>query len=294
MANSITPFLDTMRTISSIKKTETILPIVQKTVYITPLVVGDDLALRTTLVSPTGYDRELMKLLVHHLEIKDHKGPIDIDNLCMNISNIDKLSMIWALLKSTYENFAENEEVECSCGKKMKINIDVEELIHEDTYTLWDKVDENNNIIPFTQYTHPIQITKDDVIYIFQSKLPSIQDNNNLLALVPTDQIQYNLENIKSLFDQTLNVGLVTNSIRIESKNNSFEPIGTDNINEILLSLKQFIPNGVAKEFFKQYEDHFNKYAPKYYKEFKCIKCGKMNKYFVNLENSLFRKSLLD
>jgi len=291
---SITPFLDVVQSISSIKKTETILPIVQQTVYVTPLVVGDDLALRTTLISPTGYDRELIKLLVKHLEIKDHNGPIDINSLCSNISNIDKLSIIWALLKSTYEIFAEGEEVQCSCEHEMKIDIEVSELIHEDTYTLWDKKDKEDNIIPFNQYIYPIQITNDTVIYTFYTKLPTIQDNNNLLALVPTDQIQYNLENIKSLFDQTLNMGLLIKSVKIESVSNVFEPTETSNINEILLSLKQYIPNNVAQQFFKQYEEHFNKYAPKYYKEFKCDKCGKINKHFVNLETSLFRKSLLD
>ena len=294
MATSVTPFLDTMRTVSAIKKTETVLPIVQKTVYVTPLVVGDDLALRTTLISPTGYDRELIKLLVSHLEIKDHDGPIDINGLCANISNIDKLSIIWALLKSTYEVFAENEEVQCSCEHEMQIDIDVSELIHEDTYTLWDKVDDNDNLIPFNQYIYPIPIINGDITYTFNTKLPTIQDNNDLLTLVPTDQIQYNLEHIKSLFDQTLNMGLLIKSVKIESKNNEFESIETSNINEILLALKQYIPNNIAHQFFNRYEDHFNKYAPKYYKSFTCSKCGKINNHFVNLETSLFRKSLLD
>ena len=294
MAKSVTPFLDAMRTAVSIKKTETILPIVRKTVYITPLVVGDDLSLRTALISPVGYDRELIKLLVNHLEIKDQPSPININELSSNISNIDKLSMIWALLKSTYENFAENEEVTCECGHKMTINIDVSELLHEDTYTIWDKVDKEDNIIPFNQYVYPIQIVKDDIIYTFQTKLPSMMDNNNLLNLVPIDQIQYNLENIKSLFDQTLNLGLLTKSIKIESKTKSFEPVTTDNLNEILLSLKQFIPKSIGSEFLKKYEEHFDKYVPKFYKTFKCLKCEKENKHFVDLENSLFRKSLLD
>jgi len=291
---SITPFLDTIQSVASIKKTETILPIVRKTVYITPLVVGDDLSLRTALVSPVAYDRELIKLLINHLEIKDNQSPIDINQFMANISNIDKLSMVWALLKSTYETFAEDEEVTCECGYKMKINIDVSDLIHEDTYTLWDKKDDNDEMIPFFKYTYPIILDQGDIKYTFQSRLPSMKDNNDLLNLVPIDQIQYNLENINSLFDQTLSLALLIKSIKIESASGKFNPVETNNLNEIILTLKRYIPKKMGTDFLKKYEDHYNKYIPKFYKVFTCTKCGKENNYFVDLETSLFRKSLLD
>ena len=60
-------FLDLALSIQNIKKMEMALPICKKMATMTPLLVGDDLSLKTTIASPQTYDRELCKLIEKHL-----------------------------------------------------------------------------------------------------------------------------------------------------------------------------------------------------------------------------------
>jgi len=290
-------FLNILHQTASIKKTETILPITGKTVYMTPLVIGDDLALRTSLISPVGYDRELLKLIAKHMEFQGEDRQISVDDLAIYTSNVDKLSLIWAMMKATYESYSEKEEIQClKCKHKMNVDIEMDELIHEDTYTLWDKVDDDGNPILFTIYSFPITIDSNDndTVYEFETKLPSIKDNNDLLSIISTDEIQYNLETLKSIFTQTQNIALLTNKLTVSSKTDQFESVSTTTKYEIMSALENFIPKFVAKQFFDEYGLNFDKYVPKFYKSHPCEKCGTPIKHDIDLEISLFRKSLLD
>jgi len=89
------------------------------------MVTGDDVSLRTSLVSPISYDRELCKLIIKHLTIvdKEQDKKLNYNELVASISNIDKLSAIWALYKATYDNLADQREMTCvnkDCKQNLK------------------------------------------------------------------------------------------------------------------------------------------------------------------------------
>jgi len=296
MAKSFSPFLDALSTIT-VKKTETILPIARMTVNMSPMVTGDDVGLRTSLVSPVNYDRDLCKVLLKHAEfiINEEPAKLEYNNFTTQISNIDKLSMIWAIHKSTYENLSDERELTCrntQCKEKFKVTIPMDDLIHEDTYTIWDKQDSNGNFIPFYQYRYPISIEHDDVVYEFNTRLPSISENNKMLSMISTDVLQYNLDNTGSIFSKPQHLTLLTEAIRVSSKEGKFDTVETTNINEILMTCQNYLPFQISDKFFKKYGEHFDQYVPSFYYNAQCPACGYEFKYNVDLELEFFRTSL--
>lgn len=208
-------------------------------------------------------------------------------------SSIDKLSLLWGLYKSTYETVDKEKEIECEqCSNKYKIDISSDELIHEDTYTIWEQENDNGEIIPFWNYRYNIPIEYGDVVYEFSTKLPSMEDNNILLSMLSNDSIQQNLETTGNIFTKPQQMGLLIDTIKISSKSGSFEEVQTSNIHEILLALQKHIPSTVSDSFFKQYGDHFNKYVPSFYKLSTCPSCNYNNRTEVDLEVEFFRRSL--
>jgi hypothetical protein len=296
----MSPFMNRLSKLTSIKKTMTALPIIRKQANVTPLVVGDDLALRTSLTSPVFYDREMVKLLHNHIEFleediegKEPEGEINFNRFSRETSNIDKLSLLWALFKATYEtlgkrNFTCGNE-NCERNKKpFQIEVLLDNLIHEDTFTIWEE-DE-----PFNKFRYQIDVPYENLIYQFSSKLPSINDNNRLLSTMSNEVLQSNLDNLGSVYSRAQNMALLVDAIRIvgNEQNADFEPIQTDNLQEILMSLNSYIPYKVSESFFKEYNEKFNKYLPKFYKTVECPSCGKEVRNDFDLEVEFFRRSL--
>lgn len=298
MANKtgFSPFLDTLNTIT-VKKTETVLPIARMTAQMGPMVTGDDITLRTSLVSPVNYDRDLCKILLKHAQfiVENEEINLNYNDFTNQISNIDKLSMLWGIHKSTHENLSDEREITCpeeSCQEKFKVTIPMDELIHDDTYTIWEKQDSEGNDIPFYTYRFPIALEHGDIIYEFNTKIPSIGDNNRMLSMISTETLQYNLNNIGSTFSKSQHLTLLTDAIRISSKSQSFESVETSNINEILLTCQNYLPFQVADKFFKEYGDHFDEFIPSFYYNAECPVCRKAFPYNVDLELEFFRTSL--
>lgn len=293
---SISPFLDMSSKVSSIKKTLALLPIARKECNVSPLLTGDDLALRTSLTSPVGYDRELIKILHRHSEFieEDQNIKLTYEDFCGKISNIDKLSLIWALYKATYETIAKDRNIKCThCKNEFKIDIHLDELIHEDTYTIWEEFGpDGKTIANFYEYYYPIVVEYNDFIYTFFSRLPSIQDNNRLLGMISTEILQQNLDTIGSMFTKPQQMTLLIKGIKLEDKNAITEPVYTDNIHEMLIALSGHIPFTVSETFFEEYGKKFDKFVPKYYKEVTCPNCNSNFNNSVDLEVEFFRRSL--
>ena len=57
-----------LKEINKIRRQEVVLPIARREVVVSPLSVGDDLILKTALISPVKLDKELMRLLWQHTE----------------------------------------------------------------------------------------------------------------------------------------------------------------------------------------------------------------------------------
>lgn len=300
---SISPFLDMAKQVHDIKKTETALPISSQLAVVSPLVVGDDLSIRSSLTSPVGYDRELIRLLSHHtqFDVDGSYTKYSIDQFSNIISNIDKVSLLWALYKSTYETLATQRTISCpnpNCptnskqhgSPELKIDIHLDELIHDDTFTLWDNVDDEGNVIPFYEYSHPITIDYGNYQYIFYSRLPSVSQNNQLLGMISNDVLQNNMEKTGVMFSRDQQLVLITKGIQIIP--NDGEGIYSENLQELLVACEQHVPYTVSEKYLEEYGKKFDKYLPNFYKEVKCSSCGHEFQYKVDLEVEFFRRSL--
>ena len=288
----ITNFMDAMNEVASIKKVQTILPISRKTCNISALLVGDDMELRTSLISPSGYDTQMTDLLYKHSSFAGEDGQrvnIDKTQFTSAISNIDKHALFWGIYKASYDVLDSNRTISCTntdCDYEIKkVEIQLDDIIHDDTYTIWDKD------VPFYKYTYEISIPYQEVTFIFHSRLPSIGDNNRILALLGNQQVQENLRKLRSAF--SLVERMVVNLRKIQINFVDGRTSETSDIGEMIMSIKQGIPHSVSEEFFTQYDKHFEKYQPKFYKKLECPKCMKDIKYEVDLETEFFRRSIL-
>ena len=290
---ALSEFLKVAEIISNIKKQEVPLPIARKTAIISPLKVGDDLALRTSLTSPVNYDREMTRLLNSHTEIQNPDGTLSRENyelFCTTTSNIDKICLIWGLYKTTYETLGKRT-FKCdkeNCKAEFKEEVLLDSLIQEDTFLPWEESEQ------FYEYVFPIEVPYDDYIYVFESRLPSIRDNNKLLSNLSVEMLQHNLDSTGSIFNRSEQMALLTKSIMIKKKDVAIpDPPKTDNIQEMLIAFRQYIPHVVSEDFFKTYREKFDKYYPKFYTFVKCPSCGNDVRFQVDLEVEFFRRSLL-
>jgi len=296
---ALSEFLSFANQIVGIKKTETILPIAKLTAYVDSLLVGDDLILRTSLTSPVGYDKEMIKLLHNHTELgpsaplstTDVDGnmmqKLDLTKFMSKISNIDKNSLLWALYKSTYENLDESRSIMCpqrECKHQYKDLITMKDLIHDDTYTLWEES------LPFDEFLHVISVPYENFTYEFATRIPSMQTNNQLLNIISTDVLQKNLDNTNSIFSKAQQMVLLTKGIRLS--NHLGQTVETSDIREMLMTCQSKVPQIVSETFFESYSNKFDKYIPKYYKETVCPMCKHEFKINIDLEFEFFRRVL--
>ncbi|MFW6219363.1 MAG: DUF2225 domain-containing protein [bacterium] len=290
-------FLDYALSIQQIKKVEMVMPIIKKMGVLTPLVVGDDLSLKTTISTPQYYDREICNLIYKHLiEINDNEGvsnPKSYNDFITNLSNVDKICLLFGLYKITYENFGKRkircDNVKQKCSETFIIDLHADDLFHEDSLCTWEEAQD------FTEFIYEISIEQDDYKYIFGTRLPSIKDHNNILSFIDSEKIQYHIENLGNLFSLPEQMTLLTKYIKIgETKSDVSTYNYTENIQEILITFTSAIPKRIQKEFFDKYNKKFGKYNPNFYKIAVCPKCGKEQQRTVNVELEFFRRSVSD
>jgi len=288
-----TDFLTVLNQIKNIKKFETTLPIAKKAANVIPLMVGDDLSLRSSLTSPAGYDREIIQLLYNKVEFiheeKTYKENFDV--FCSQISNIDKIVLLLSLYKCTYESLGSRNLTctKCKDSKNkpfpFKETIAIEDLLQEDSLKMWSED------IPFHEYTFPIEIKyADEITFKFSTMLPSIARYNKVLGLVSTQQLQNNLDKLGEIFSKPMQLTLLTSQIEIIKDNQSSF---ANSLQEIIMAFDGNIPEVISEDFYKQYNDKFNEYLPKFYKKIKCPNCGFEFNYDVDVETEFFRRSVL-
>ncbi|MDX1700310.1 MAG: hypothetical protein R3250_06810 [Melioribacteraceae bacterium] len=285
-------FLETLSRVSSVKKTMTALPIIQQQVQVSPLVVGDDLALRTSLTSPVFYDREIVKLIYARTEFPEEKE-LSYEEFIATISNVDKLSLIWALFKATYETLGERQffcpKENCTHNKNpFKNEVLLQDIIQEDTYRIWEEEES------FHKYTYQIDIPHKDVIYSFMARLPSIAHNNQILATVSTETLQNNLEKTGSIYSRAQSMALLVEAMQVSgsSEESNINPVQTHNLQELMIAFNSYVPFTVSEEFLDKYNEKFEKYVPNFYKKVECPGCGEEVRNDFDLEVEFFRRGL--
>jgi hypothetical protein len=293
----LSQFLETAKNIMEIKKLQVPLPIARKAATVTPLVVGDDLALRTSITNPHGYDREMIKLLHKHMvfnnEDKDEKP--NFDRFISEVSNIDKICLIWGIYRNTYETLGKRKII-CEnpeCRQEFEKEIIAEDLLHDDTLTMWDEVDENGETVPFTKYSFQIDIDYDKYVYSFDTRIPTIKDNNRVLSMLSTDMLQKNLEQGGSLFALHEQMTLLTRAIVLKPKG-SDQFVRTESMQEIAIAFDSYIPKTVSETYFNKYTERFKKYDPRFYASIECPICQHKFDREVNIELEFFRRSIFN
>ena len=286
---SFTPFLDAINKIKSIKATETLLPISKKRCIVSSLLVGDDLALRTSTMSLVAYDRELIKILHNHTEfIEDEKNVRpSYDKFVKELSAFDKLSLLWGLYKSSYDVLDNNRTIRCQnkmCKAEFQNKILMDELIHEDTYTFWEEE------LPFYEYRFPIEINYNGAVLEFYTKTPSVKDTNSLLGHLSNSDVQRNLDTTGEMYTKSQYMALATAGVRTYDPNTQMTQ-QTESLQEILMSFEK-LPYVIYEEFFDKYNTRFSKYDPKFYKKVECPECGFGFDYKINLEVEFLYRSL--
>ncbi|GEM_PF-1539617 len=290
----LSSFLAAAEAVAGIKKQEVPLPIARKQAIVTPLKVGDDLALRTSLTSPVNYDREITRMLYDHSEMVLAEGATPVkenfERFCATLSNIDKICLIWALYKTTYETLGHRKFVcdKANCKTEFKYEILLDKLIQEDTFTVWEEEQE------FYDYIYPIEVEYEGYIYRFESRLPSIRDNNRLMSNLSIDALQNNLTQTGALFTRKEQMTLLSKAVSIRKKGMSMGPDvpRTENMSEMLLAFSSYVPHVVSEDFFEIYRNKFDKYYPKFYTLINCPSCGNEIRFQIDLEIEFFRRSL--
>ena len=318
-----------LKQINRIRRKEIVLPIARREVVVSPLSVGDDLILKTALISPVKLDKELMYLLWQHTEFwfpsenvqpvqqseakdgvqmppqnrgrkkkfksqeeEDKSGgrykSIPEQEFYNTISYFDKLVLIWGIYNVTYGTLG-TQTITCqNCQKEFDIEVVVDDTLHEDSMTLWEE-----DKPPFNKYTESIEIPlNEEYMLEFSVCIPSMADFNRLLSLVPTSEIQNNLETIRSEFNTEQLMTLYTKRLSVYAKDKPEEKITSGATREILSSIKDCLNIDVATEFFKQYAERFSKYNVSFYMLSKCPDCGEEVKTPIDFEYQFFRKQL--
>lgn len=279
-------FMSIALSIKDIRKSEMLLPIARKSAIVTPFLLGDHQVLKTALLSPQNYDREMVKCLYKHLTImeNDVEAKIKYDDLISTTSNIDKICLLWACYRSTYEHLGVRNVACEQCGEKHEYKITLDELIQPDSLTIWEDTE-----VPFHQYVFPIALPFDEYEYIFESCIPTILRYNQVLGMITIDKIKKNLET-NSILSGSEELAVLIKQIII--KKNGDEVAKSSNLQEILTVLDCAIPSKISEDFSNQYSDRFNKYYPKFYTNLVCGSCKHEYKYSVDIETEFFRRVL--
>lgn len=306
MNNSL---LSALKTINEIKKREIVLPIAKKTALVSPLTIGDDLSLKTSIMNPVLLDSELLKLLYNHTEFrrdindetteeKTTKGKKkekvvagslykpSLQDFFNEISYFDKIMLIWGIYDTTYGDLGERDVVCENCKESWKETVTLDSLIQEDSITIFEPE------TPFHQFSETITIPyKDEWVLEFEARIPSLKNYNQLMQFITIDEIQKNLEKIRSQFDKPQLISLFTKKLSLVNTKTG-ERIESLTTQEILMSLTQAINLQIGDAFMEEYSKLFDKYNIKFYTSIKCPHCQHDNKIYVDLEFEFFRRAL--
>lgn len=187
----------------------------------------------------------------------------------------------------TYETLGK-QEIKCSnCGSTFEQEVIIDDTMHEDSITLFEEEE------PFNKFTDIITIpmTKDFTLE-FTVGIPSMADFNRILSLVPTAELQSNLENIKSQFNTEQLMTLYTRKLAVYPNDKPEERAESSMSQEILSSVRDCVNIEISNEFFRKYAEKFSKYNINFYQECECPHCKEKTRLGVDIEYHFFLKQL--
>lgn len=281
--------LKNLENLSRVKQREIFCPMTKMRALVSPLMTSDDLSLRTTISSPDLYDQELSSLIYSKTRFPEIQEEISFVDFIDNLSYVDRSALIWGIFASTYGTIGK-VTVKCPhCGHEIKDEITAEQILHEDSLTPWD------HDVNFKEYIHVISFEPNiDGLYKleFHTSLPTIRQHIETLKLIPTEKIKDNYEKFGNILSKTEELCSVTREIKLWKSENDEEPNSWKSPSEIHMIINRFMTMNITDDVLDDYNLHFNKYIPNFWKDYKCPNCLNEFKYFVDPEVSLFRQFL--
>lgn len=284
-------FLDFAESIINYKKTEGGLPISKMSCQVVPFLTGDDLALRTSVTQPDGYDKDLNKLLCektkfYNPETKEFQS-INLEQFKKNLSIYDRKTLLFLAQSITYETLGKRS---ITCPKSSSENnphsfekeIFYSECQQPDSLKIWDKEK------PFTEYVYPIECKFGDFTFVFNTKLPSLEKSTNILTYVDIPTMQRNFRTEGSPLSKANKIALFSDSIELYKNNDPDTKQVTNTLQEMLAFTEKSLPLTISQKVLNEYEKHFGEYEPKFYVKMKCPICGHEFDYILDVEWELF------
>jgi hypothetical protein len=264
-----------------------VLPILGVEAVTTPLTVGDDLTLRTMVVTPELYDQEITKLIYSHIEFPSLPKRPTFSEFLERLSAFDRSYALWGIFICTYETFGV-QHIKCpKCNEEWDNEIKIEELIQPDFVNkIW------KNDLPFIQYTYNIDIdlNSEDISKIrFVTCIPTIKKRLDVLKTINSEIIKRNMDRYGGIFSRVDEISLITKSIEVHSPDGS-NPEIIEGITNITRALNQYIPEQITKKALEIYNGEHDKYVPEFKKQYGCNVCGHEFNFYVNMEMSLFQQ----
>ena len=281
--NPVADVFSALDNLSKAKRHELILPLLKKRCYVTQLLVGDDVSLRTTLASPDLYEREITQLVYNHLEYIDEDKP-SFNNFLKKLSHIDRQVLIWGILKTSYNVLGEKESIKCPhCETTFTDKVTYDEVFQDDTITLW--AEPQDFLLDRVETIETVAL--DNISEMkFYTKIPVIQDRINMMGLLGYETVKENFKSYGSFFTDSENLSVITDKIQVTLNNN---PVDITTMQEIHITYTQYIPHAISKKIQESYDKKYNKYAPFFRKPYTCGKCKKEFDYVVDPEINLYQ-----
>ena len=285
--NDTASVFNALSALAKSKKREIVLPLLRKRAIVTQLLVGDDVALRTSIVSPDLYETEISKLVYNHLEfIEEGTKKPPFEQFLRELSLIDRQVAIWGILNSSYGVVGSDLEIKCPyCGNTFVDTITYDEIFQEDTITLWSE--SNDFLHDRYEVVEPVNIENIKEI-IFVLRIPVVQDRISLMNLLGLDIVKENFQQLGTAFTDRDNLTLITAKLCVNVNGVIHE---LTHMQDIHMAYSSYIPHYLAKEALNKYNEKYGKYVPNFRKPYVCAKetCKKEFDYVVDPEISLYQ-----
>ena len=317
--------VQTLSQMASVKKQEVVLPVAKTRAIVTPLKVGDDLNLRTSITNPGVLELELAKMIYAHTELyrepteevveepqvlaPDGVSPAEapkkkrvpkkitggdyykppMQEFFNKISYVDRSMLIWGMCVATYDTMGKRE-TECpECNEKFEFELKYADVLQDDSITWFDKD------IPFTEYSETVTVDLNPEFQLdFEIRLPSMKNFHHLINFVSQEEIQKNITNLQSNFTMSQLIALYTKRIVLKSTKDGKVVNEAVTLQEILQILNDHVDLPMGDKIFNGIIEHFDKYGLKFYSMLKCPHCQHEYRYPVNLDVEFFRAAVWD
>jgi len=274
--------LENVLNIADIKAIEIELPILKTKVEVSSMTSEEELALKTSSVSPEGFLKKIDEILYKHCKFQNNEFDSYFDFLD-NLYPPDKSLMIWALLNASYLVLPTVETICESCENKYIYDAKPQELIHGDSIEeIWTEV------VGVDEFK--IVKTVLDEYLTFNIKMPNERTRLIIARIINPDDAKSNLNKNGNIVSNIENLLFFIDSIEVGRGNEKI--VLTDILQDIYPFLKGLPPKITDAIKNEVDTNEFDKYMPKFYLESNCARCDHKNKIDMDPEIAFFRKAL--